>query len=124
MWAAVAVLRISLPMCPSQELSLTQLPVHKVQAADSQVYHDAETGFTFSQYAAEYVIGLNFIYRIALPQPVNSINYDVIIQVVAPKDVGWAGLAWGGQMSLCPLTVAWTNGPRQQHHALRVKYNN
>ncbi|KAE9372398.1 iron reductase domain protein [Stipitochalara longipes BDJ] len=82
----------------------------RAQAADSKVYHDAETGFTFTQFAAEYLIGSSIIYRIALPEPVNVTNYDVVLQVVAPKDVGWAGLAWGGTMLDCPLTVAWANG--------------
>lgn len=34
----------------------------------------------------------------------------MVIQVVAPVDVGWAGIAWAGQMMLCPLTVVWANG--------------
>jgi hypothetical protein len=109
-WAAAVVPGIGLPMHPSNEPSLIQPPAHRVQAADSQVYHDAETGFTFSQYAAEYQIGSSITYRITLPQPVNSSNYDVVIQIVAPRDVGWAGLSWGGQMPYCPLTVAWSNG--------------
>jgi Cytochrome domain of cellobiose dehydrogenase len=108
-WAA-AVLGIGLPMYPSHETSLTQLPASHVQAADSKVVKDAETGFTFAQYAASYIIGSSILYRIALPQPVNSTNYDIVLQIVAPKDVGWAGIAWGGEMVLCPLTVAWANG--------------
>ena len=53
------------------------------------------------------------MYRIAVPQPANGTNYDIVLQVVAPKDVGWAGLAWGGSMLDCPLTVAWVNGQTQ-----------
>jgi hypothetical protein len=108
-WAAAA-LGIGLQMYPSHRTSLTQLPVSRAQAADSKVYRDAETGFTFTEYAAEYDIGSSIMFRIALPEPVNVTNYDVVLQVVAPKDVGWAGLAWGGSMLDCPLTVSWANG--------------
>jgi len=81
-----------------------------VQAADSTIYHDAETGFTFSQYLAQYEIGSSIAVRIAIPSPITNSTYDVVLQVVAPMDVGWAGIAWGGQMALNPLTVAWANG--------------
>lgn len=93
---------------PSHDPLLTQPPA--VQAADSSIYHDAETGFTFSQYLAEYEIGSSIAVRIALPSPIQNSTYDMVIQVVAPVDVGWAGIAWAGQMMLCPLTVAWANG--------------
>lgn len=76
------------------------------------MYHDAETGFTFSQYNAAYSIGHSLAIRIAVPSPVTSGSaYDAVLQVVAPKDVaGWTGLAWGGQMLYNPLTVFWVNG--------------
>ena len=50
-------------------------------------------------------------FRIAVPSPipVNS-AYDVVIQVVAPVDVGWTGLAWGGGMLQDPLAVSWQSG--------------
>jgi hypothetical protein len=75
------------------------------------VYHDAETGFTFSQYNAQYSLDHSIAFRIAVPSPVlaNS-TYDAVIQVVAPVDVGWAGLAWGGNMLSNPLSVSWANG--------------
>ncbi|KAH8687480.1 CBD9-like protein [Tricladium varicosporioides] len=80
-------------------------------AADSSVYKDPETGFTFSQFRAEYQIGKYITYRIAVPAsvPENS-SYDVVLQVIAPVAVGWAGIAWGGTMVGNPLTVGWANG--------------
>lgn len=73
---------------PSNNLMLTQAPASGVQAADSTVYHDLETGFTFSQYVAEYTIGATIAFRIALPSPVTNSTYDTVLQVVAPVDVG------------------------------------
>ncbi|RDL31382.1 CBD9-like protein [Venustampulla echinocandica] len=82
------------------------------QAADTASYKDAETGFTFSQYNAQYTIGRSITYRIAVPSPVPANSaYDVVLQVVAPNEVAWAGLAWGGSMIANPLTVAWSNSP-------------
>ncbi|CAJ2508532.1 Uu.00g135580.m01.CDS01 [Anthostomella pinea] len=84
--------------------------VSERHAADTSVVVDAETGFTFSQYSAAYKLGADSIlYRIAIPSPASD-NYDAVLQVIAPTDVGWAGLAWGGQMINCPLTVGWASG--------------
>lgn len=94
-----------------QDALLTRRPVPSSQAADSSVYHDAETGFTFSQYNAQYAIGRTIAFRIALPSPIPANSaYDAVIQVVAPVDVGWTGLAWGGTMVYNPLSVSWANG--------------
>ncbi|OIW24980.1 CBD9-like protein [Coniochaeta ligniaria NRRL 30616] len=77
----------------------------------STVYRDAETGFTFSENSVSYVLGKSLTFRIALPNPTSASEpYNVVLQVVAPKDVGWAGLAWGGGMLNDPLTVVWANG--------------
>jgi len=74
-------------------------------------YHDAETGFTFSQHLAEYTLSQSITFRIAVPSPVQANTpYDAVIQVVAPVDVGWTGLAWGSSMIYDPLTVFWANG--------------
>lgn len=80
--------------------------------ATSSVYQDPQTGFTFSSYSAAYDInGRSITYRVALPTGVSANQaYDVVLQVVAPNDVGWAGLAWNGAMTACPLTVAWKYG--------------
>lgn len=80
-------------------------------AADSIVFRDSETGFTFSQYNANYkynspdVISI----RTAVPNPAST-PYDIVLQVIAKKDVGWLGIAWGGTMLNNPLTMAWANG--------------
>ncbi|KAE8447235.1 hypothetical protein EG329_010929 [Mollisiaceae sp. DMI_Dod_QoI] len=81
------------------------------QVAGPSVYHDAETGFTFSSYNVMYNLQSAITFRIAVPSPVTSNTpFDAVIQVVAPIDVGWTGLAWGGQMLYNPLTVSWASG--------------
>ncbi|KAI1851239.1 hypothetical protein JX265_001644 [Neoarthrinium moseri] len=88
---------------------LASLPT--VFAADSAVWQDSETGFTFSQYAAAYAIGKSLTFRIAVPSTAtSSAAYDAVLQISAPLEVGWTGLAWGGTMVTNPLTVAWANG--------------
>ncbi|KAI0130496.1 CBD9-like protein [Xylariales sp. AK1849] len=83
----------------------------EVFGADSAVFKDPETGFTFSEYAAQYALGKSFLIRIALPTPVTANTpYDVVLQVVSPLEVGWTGLAWGGTMIYNPLSVTWENG--------------
>ncbi|EMR66596.1 putative cbd9-like protein [Eutypa lata UCREL1] len=80
-------------------------------AANSVVFRDAQSGFTFSSYDAQYVIGSTIAYRIAIPSDATaSAPYDAVIQVVAPVAVGWAGLAWGGSMVRNPLAVGWASG--------------
>lgn len=87
------------------------------------VYHDAETGFTFSEYAAQYTLGRTIKFRIAVPSPVSSDSpYDAVLQVVAPVDVGWTGLAWGGRMLGNPLTVSWSNGNSVLLSSRRARY--
>lgn len=57
------------------------------------------------------MIGKYITYRIATPSNVAAgTPYDAVVQVAAPVDVGWTGLAWGGYMTYSPLTVAWQNG--------------
>ncbi|TPX12469.1 uncharacterized protein E0L32_006881 [Thyridium curvatum] len=82
-----------------------------VTAADSVVYQDYETGFTFSQYSAKYTLQQSMVFRTAIPSSAQQGQaYDIVIQIVAPRNVGWAGLAWGGSMTNNPLTVFWLNG--------------
>jgi hypothetical protein len=58
----------------------------------------------------EYTLSGSISYRIAIPSPVSpGTPYDLVLQVVAPNDVGWAGISWGGSMLASPLTVAWAN---------------
>lgn len=86
-------------------------PVPSTQAADSVVRQDSVTGFTFSEFRAQYVLGGYITYGVAVPSGVAAgTPYDVVLQVTAPVDVGWAGLAWGGSMTSNPLAVSWQNG--------------
>lgn len=75
------------------------------------VFKDPDTGFTFSQYNAQYQYNSpNVIsFRTAVPNPASA-PYDIVLQVTALKNVGWLGLAWGGTMLNNPLTMAWANG--------------
>jgi hypothetical protein len=81
----------------------------EVLAADTSVVRDAETGFTFSQYSAAYAIGSTIQFRVAVPSPASTPNYDIILQIVAPNAVGWTGLAWGATMVNNPLTIGWAS---------------
>ncbi|KAF2735400.1 CBD9-like protein [Polyplosphaeria fusca] len=74
---------------------------------------DSETGLTFSSYNVPYKTnaGKVITYRIAVPSAAtSSAGYDVVLQIAAPNEIGWAGLAWGGSMVTNPLTVAWSSG--------------
>ncbi|KAI1142106.1 iron reductase domain protein [Hypoxylon sp. FL0543] len=69
-------------------------------------YCDESTGVCYS----EVSVGVAPItWRIAIPA-VGEGPFDVLLQVVAPKSVGWAGLAWGGGMLYNPISVGWANG--------------
>jgi hypothetical protein len=89
-----------------------QVASASTQADTISVYKDPETGFTFSQYQATYSLSGKYItFRIAVPSDAQqNAQYDVVVQIVAPAEVGWLGLAWGGQMTYNPLTVSWANG--------------
>jgi len=87
------------------------LPASSDPVSGASVYHDTETGFTFSQYSVPYTLQESITFRIAVPSPVTAGQpYDTVLQVVAPLDVGWTGLSWGGQMTYSPLSVSWANG--------------
>lgn len=81
------------------------------EAANSVVFRDAQSGFTFTSFDAAYQIGRYISYRVAIPANATAGQpYDAVLQVVAPADVGWAGLAWGGGMVRNPLSVNWASG--------------
>ncbi|KAI0021722.1 actin-domain-containing protein [Xylariomycetidae sp. FL0641] len=74
---------------------------------ESAPFTDADTGITFQSYTSPDGI----TYRLALPEGASETTpYDVIIQVVAPNEMGWVGWAWAGTMTYNPLTVVWKNG--------------
>ncbi|GAW17198.1 hypothetical protein ANO14919_066510 [Xylariales sp. No.14919] len=78
-------------------------------AADTTIVRDSETGFTFSEYQAAFVIGQAITFRVAVPSPAPD-KYDLVFQIIAPTAVGWTGLAWGASMVNDPLTIGWASG--------------
>ena len=82
------------------------------QANAITIYNDPETGFTFAQYQATYSLSGKYItVRVAVPSDAQQGSpYDSVVQMVAPAEVGWVGLAWGGSMTYNPLSVSWANG--------------
>lgn len=64
------------------------------------------TAICFSEYK---VASHDITFRIAIPETAAA-PFDVLLQIVAPVAVGWAGLAWGGKMTANPLTVGWPSG--------------
>ncbi|KAI8628547.1 iron reductase domain protein [Xylariaceae sp. FL1651] len=80
--------------------------------SDSTSFVDADTGITFQSYTTAEGI----TYRLALPADASADKaYDVILQIVAPISLGWAGWAWGGAMTYNPLTVVWADGTNVVH---------
>ncbi|KAL0471185.1 hypothetical protein QR685DRAFT_442051 [Neurospora intermedia] len=76
-----------------------------VQSRDtvSAKYCDASTHICYSEFISPEKIA----YRFAIPDNATAGNFDILLQIVAPKTVGWAGLAWGGTMVNNPLLVSW-----------------
>ncbi|KAK7964516.1 hypothetical protein PG988_011490 [Apiospora saccharicola] len=80
--------------------------------AETVAYTDAETGITFQQYPS--TDGVTF--RVALPELMSPGQpYDILLQVEAPKSMGWVGWSWAGQMTYSPLTILWANGEQVVH---------
>lgn len=80
--------------------------------AETAPYTDAETGITFQQYPS--ADGVQF--RVALPALTSPGQpYDILLQVEAPKRLGWVGWSWAGQMTYSPLTILWANGDEVVH---------
>jgi len=77
--------------------------------ADNAVVQDPDTGLVFTSNFQLYKSdGRGITYRVAVPDDAqNYAAFDVVVQVIIPNDVGWAGLAWGGSMTNNPLLVAW-----------------
>lgn len=69
-------------------------------------YCDPDTTICYSEYTNPEGIA----YRIAIPDTATRGDFDVLLQIVAPRTVGWAGIAWGGTMVNNPLLVGWANG--------------
>ncbi|KAK3988907.1 hypothetical protein QBC44DRAFT_242501 [Cladorrhinum sp. PSN332] len=72
-------------------------------------YTDPTSNITYSEWISPEKIA----FRIAIPDTATqNAAFDVLLQIQAPKAVGWAGLAWGGSMVNNPLTVAWASGTK------------
>ncbi|KAI0129932.1 hypothetical protein BJ170DRAFT_593474 [Xylariales sp. AK1849] len=84
--------------------------------ADTVAYNDTETGILFQSYTDEN--GVSF--RVALPETTDG-EYDALIQIEAPADLGWVAWAWAGTMAYNPLTVVWTSG-NDVIHSSRLAY--
>lgn len=85
-----------------------------VAAAANAIYQDPDTGLVFSSNYALYKVDKGITYRVAIPENVQTYtSYDAVVQVVAPNDVGWVGIAWAGSMPRNPLLVAWRNNNNQ-----------
>lgn len=78
-------------------------PVAQGRAVSATKYCDLSTTICYSEYTSPEKIA----FRIAIPDTATAGNFDVLLQIVAPKAVGWAGLAWGGIMVNNPLTIGW-----------------
>jgi len=70
-------------------------------------YCDASSSICYSEWVSPEKIA----FRVAIPDTATQdAAFDVLLQIQAPKSVGWAGIAWGGSMVNNPLTVAWASG--------------
>lgn len=80
---------------------------------------DTDTGITFQSTTNSEGI----TYRLALPADASADKpYDVILQVVAPIELGWVGWAWGGSMTYNPLTVVWADGKNVVYSSRQALY--
>jgi hypothetical protein len=51
------------------------------------------------------------VFRVAVPDSAaTGAAFDTLLQIVSPVSLTWVGFAWGGGMTLNPLTVIWPNG--------------
>ena len=74
-------------------------------AAATKYYCDNELNLCFAEARAAN----DAYFRMAIPQ--NAIApFDVVLQMLVPKSVGWLGFAWGGEMLTSPITLAWPSG--------------
>ncbi|KAI1341798.1 hypothetical protein F5Y15DRAFT_348018 [Xylariaceae sp. FL0016] len=77
-----------------------------VPATPSAQFCDPATAVCYSS-STVGVASISF--RVAIPV-VSAAPFDALIQIVAPKTAGWAGLAWGGHMINNTMTIGWANG--------------
>jgi len=53
--------------------------------------------------------GANLTFKLAIPET-TSAPFPLLMSIIAPIGVSWAGFATGGCMLRSPLIVAWPNG--------------
>ncbi len=71
-------------------------------------YCDEATTICYSEYKTPQEV----TFRIAISDQAKAAPFDVLLSIVAPKSIGWAGIAWGGVMANNPLTVGWANSDK------------
>ncbi|KAI0381145.1 CBD9-like protein [Hypomontagnella monticulosa] len=77
----------------------------------ADVIRDPDTGFSFSQRDVQITTGNSYItFRVAIPagSPTGQ-PFDAVVQMIAPSNAGWVGVAWGGSMTNNPLLIGWLN---------------
>ncbi len=73
---------------------------------------DASTKICFSETVAGSIS-----FKIAIPDSAAAGKpFDILLSMTAPKTLGWAGIAWGGQMANNPADPG--VGQRRQRHGL------
>ena len=102
----MAILRI-LAVALAALTSTLAAPSPEVQSASAAAkYCDASTTICYSEYTSPAKV----VYRLAIPDTATATApFDVLLSIVAPTTVGWAGIAWGGQMAYNPLSIGWPN---------------
>ncbi|KAI1858141.1 hypothetical protein JX265_010809 [Neoarthrinium moseri] len=85
--------------------------------SDTVGYTDSETGIKFQSFTdADTQVS----WRVALPEKTEG-DYDALIQIEGPANLGWIGWAWAGTMAYNPLTIVWANG-KTVVHSSRIAY--
>jgi hypothetical protein len=79
-------------------------PLPARQAATTKYCFAGFGNVCYAQYATS-----SLQFRVAIPDA-NAAPFDALLEVTAPTAAAWVGVAWGGQMTNNPLTIAWPNG--------------
>jgi cellobiose dehydrogenase-like cytochrome len=87
----------SLPTAPLAAVERRQTTSKYCDAASKVCYVECTTKLN------------NPVFRIAVSDG-SAAPFDLLLQMIVPVSLGWAGFAWGGKMIDNPLTVAWPNG--------------
>ncbi|KAL1836038.1 hypothetical protein VTJ49DRAFT_5645 [Mycothermus thermophilus] len=81
-------------------------PVPQGGSVSPARFCDADTTICYAEWTSPERIA----FRFAIPDTATPGNFSVLLQISAPRSVGWAGIAWGGIMVNNPLTLGWANG--------------